>query len=583
MSKKIKYDFSGYATKNGLKCSDGRVIQRDAFKHNDGITVPLVWQHLHNDPMNVLGHALLENREDGVYTYANFNNTESGKNAKALVAHGDVVSLSIYANALKQKGDAVYHGNIREVSLVLSGANPGALIDYVSFAHADGSVTEDETEAIIYTGLELDKDLKHDDEEEEEEGEVVKHAEKEGKTIQDVFDTLNEEQKNVVYAMIGLALEEAEDGEAKHSDDEGEVIMKKNIFEQEKGEELRHTALSADQVQAIMADAKRCGSLKEAFLAHAAEYGIEDIEILFPDAKSLTNTPDFVKRDDSWVAGVMADTHHVPFSRIKSVHADITEDEARAKGYITGNRKKEEVFPVMKRATTPTTVYKKQKLDRDDIIDITDFDVVAWLKMEMRWMLNEELARAFLIGDGRDVSDEDHINTANIRPIWTDDEFYSHKVRLSSDTTPNEMIEAIIRARKHYKGAGNPVFYTTNDVLADMLLIKDKMDRRIYNTVTELAAVLRVSKIVEVEVMEGAQREVEFEDEEETRDLIGIIVNLRDYKVGADKGGQVAMFDDFDIDYNQYKYLMETRCSGALTKWKSALVIERVVGEEVEE
>ena len=571
MSKTKKFDFSGYATRNDLKCSDGRTILKDAFKHNDGQTVPLVWQHMHSDPTNILGHAVLENREDGVYAYGKFNDTEAGKNAKALVAHGDITALSIYANALKQKGQAVLHGSIREVSLVLSGANPGALIDNVSFQHADGSYTNDETEAIIYTGLELNRA----DEVVAQTEETVAHAE-DNRTVRDVFETLDEVQKNVVYAMIAHAIEAGKDDETQHSNEEGVSFMKNNVFDQT-SQGATSPTLSHAQIQTILADAKKIGSLKEAVLMHVQTYGIENIDLLFPDAQTLRTTPDLVKRDDSWVAGVISGTHHTPFSRIKSMYADLTADEARAKGYITGSLKKEEVFPIAKRATTPTTIYKKQKLDRDDIVDITDFDVVSWLKAEMRLMLNEELARAVLIGDGRDVEDEDKINELHIRPIWTDNAFYSYKEVLDADTTASEMIDAIIRSRKNYKGSGNPAFYTTTDVVTDMLLMKDKMDRRIYSTLDELAAVLRVSKIVEVEVMEGAQREVEVDGQTETRDRIGILVNLKDYTIGADKGGQVSMFDDFDIDYNQYKYLIETRCSGALTKWKSAVVIEKLV------
>ena len=600
MKKKSKFDFSGYATKVGLKCSDGRIIQKDAFKHMDGETVPLVWQHIHNEPSNVLGHSVLEARDDGIYAYGKFNDTEGGKNAKALVSHGDITSLSIYANRLKQKGQAVYHGVIRELSLVLSGANPGALIDNVSFAHADGSLTEDETEAIIYTGLDLEREVvKHNKED------ILEHA-KDDKTVKDIFDTLSEEQKNVVYAMLAHVVSKESSTETKHSDDEngiqhsnekGEAIMKTNVFDQ-KENPTQKPQLTRAHIKTIFEDAKKCGSLKESFLAHMEElgiepdvlkhdapvagtdYGITNIDYLFPDARTLRTTPDLVKRDDSWVAGVMAGTHHTPFSRIKSMYADLTADDARAKGYITGSLKKEEVFPVAKRSTTPTTVYKKQRLDRDDIIDITDFDVVVWLKAEMRLMLNEELARAVLIGDGRAVEDEDRINPDHIRPIWTDHEFYSYKVRLESDTTASEMVDEIIRARKHYKGSGAPAFYTTTDVVTDMLLLKDKTDRRIYATVAELAAVLRVSKIVEVEVMEGAERNVTHEGTPEDRDLIGLLVNLKDYTIGADKGGKVAMFDDFDIDYNQHKYLIETRCSGALTKWQSAVVIEKVQAGE---
>lgn len=577
MKEKMKYDFSGYATKNDLKCSDGRTIQKDAFKHHDGQTVPLVWQHLHNTPNNILGHAILENREDGVYTYGKFNETEGGKNARELVVHGDITNLSIYANELKQKGQIVQHGFIREVSLVLSGANPGALIDNLSFSHSDGTYEQDETEAIIYTGLNFSSDGKQKDSESKPE---IKHEET-GKTVEDVFKTLNEEQMSVVYAMIAHAFVAGQGGEGEDEEDiehsntqGGKTIMKKNIFDTTK-EEKKDTkkTLTHDQFQTIIADAKKRGSLKEAFLAHAATYGIENIEILFPDAKPLRTTPDFIKRDTTWVGGVLNETHHTPFSRIKSRFADITANDARAKGYITATMKTEEVFPVMKRETTPTTIYKKQKLDKDDITDITDFDVVNWLKGEMRGMLDEELARAVLIGDGRAVDDPERINPLNIRPIWTDDAFYSYKVELLANVSTADMIDEIIKARKHYKGTGVPSFYTTTDVLTDMLLLKDTTGRRLYNTVSELESVLRVSKIVEVEVMEGVTRTVG----PNTVSLIGLMVNLRDYTIGADRGGQVSMFDDFDIDYNQYKYLIETRCSGCLTRHKAAVVIEKRV------
>lgn len=543
------YDFSGYVTKNDLTCSDGRIIRRDAFKHNDGQTVPLVWMHQHNEPDNVLGHAVLENREDGVYAYAKFNDTERGKHSRLLVQHGDVTALSIYANKLKQMGAEVLHGAIREVSLVLSGANPGAYIDNISMAHAEEGLGE----AIIYTGEEFDMDYNDNDY-------GFEHAEGE-ETIGEIFDTLNEKQKNVVYAMIGEALQNSKN-ELKQSDFEGEDnYMKHNVFEGASMDDT-HT-LSHGDIKSILDDAQKTGSLKEAVLAHADTYGINDIDLLFPDAKNLTKEPTWVKRRTEWVNGVLTGVNKTPFSRIKTMTADITADEARAKGYITGNMKKEEVFGLMKRVTTPTTIYKKQKLDRDDIVDITDLDVVAWLKAEMRMMLDEEIARAILIGDGRDIEDEDKINEDNIRPIVKDDNFYAHQVELDATDTEN-LVENFIRARKFYKGTGTPAFYTTTDVLLDMLLIKDKMGRRLYNTQDELAKALRVAKIVEVEVMEGY--------EVDEKPLLGVMVNLNDYTLGADKGGQISMFDDFDIDYNQYKYLMETRASGALTIPKSALV-----------
>lgn len=551
----MKFDFSGYATKNDITCSDGRTIRHNAFKAQDGQTVPLVWQHMHNSPDNVLGHVVLENRDDGVYAYGKFNDTPTARSAKELVEHGDITSLSIHVNKLIQKGKNVVHGAIREVSLVLSGANPGALIDNLSMEHSDGSTSDLDGEAIIYTGLDIDL----------EEGEL-EHAEGDDRTVKEIFDTLNEEQKNVVYAMLAAAVE----GDLEHADGdyiEGDDYMKVNVFDQDDSRDEGIT-LSHSDIKEIMNDAERMGSLKESLMFHAAEYGIENIDYLFPDAK-LLEAPSWVKRDDSWVAGVLAGVKKTPFSRIKTMYADITEDEARAKGYIKGNQKLEEVFPVFKRTTTPTTIYKKQKLDRDDIIDITDMDVVAWMKQEMRVMLNEEIARAILIGDGRDIMAEDKINEENIRPICRDDELYAHKVTVASNINPATLIERMIRERKNYKGEGKPTLYTTDEILIDMLLIKDKVGRRLYNTETELASALRVKEIVAVEAMET------------TPELLGIFVNLNDYSLGADKGGQISMFDDFDIDFNQYKYLMETRVSGALTKPKSALVFWRSQDIEV--
>lgn len=557
--KKVKYDFGGYATRNDLKCSDGRTIRKDAFKENDGDTVPLVWHHMHNDPANILGHAVLENREDGVYVYGKFNNTESGINAKALVEHGDINRLSIHANGLVQKGKDVIHGSIREVSLVLAGANPGAFIDNIAIEHSDGSYTEDTSEAVISSGLELDfEDLEmfHEDE-------PAKKSE--DKTVADVFNSLSEEQKNVVYFMIGQALEA---GDVEHSDDDyfyqGGERMKVNVFD--KTDKENRETLSHSQIEAIISDAQKCGSLKESFLAHAEEYGIENIDYLFPDAKTVTPTPEMITRDMAWVRGVIDGAKHTPFSRIKSTAADITAEEARAKGYIKGNLKKEEVIKLLKRVTTPTTIYKKQKLDRDDVIDITDLDVIAWLKAEMRLMLDEEIARAVLIGDGREVEDPDKINEENIRPIAKDNELYAHPVNLAPNLSGNSLVEAILRARKNYKGTGSPTLYTTEDIITDLLLIKDKIGRRLYPTEAELASALRVKSIVAVEAMETMPN------------LLGILVNINDYTIGADKGGQVSMFDDFDIDYNQYKYLIETRISGCLTKPKSALVFWRGQG-----
>ena len=581
-----KYDFSGYATKNDLKCADGRIIRKDAFKECDGQIVPLVWQHLHNEPTNVLGHALLENKDDGVIAHCVVNTTPAGQNAKLLVQHGDITAMSIYANNLIQKSKDVIHGVIREVSLVLAGSNPGALIDNLSIAHADGTETNVDDEAIIYTGLKLTlpvADLQHADT-------TTPASSSDGETVADVFNTLNEKQKAVVYALVSQIMEaessdnsvaqSAVDDKLNHSDKGDEKVMKKNVFDK-KGdvEEKPTTTLTHDQFAVIQADAIKCGSFKEAFLAHQAEYGIENIDYLFPDARTVTPTPAMIQRRMEWVPGVIGGTYHSRFSRIKSLAADITADAARAKGYVKAALKKDEVISLLRRTTTPTTVYKKQKLDRDDIVDITDLDVVAWLKSEMRMMLDEELARAVLVGDGREAEDEDKIDETCLRPIWTDDEMYVENVTLADDATTNDVIDAIIRSRKNYNGSGSPVLYTTPDVLTDMLLLKATIDgRRMYATQAELEAALRVSKIVEVPVMADLSREDgEFEEAPAEVNLLGIIVNLKDYTMGADKGGEVNLFDDFDIDYNQYKYLIETRCSGALVLPKSAIVIEQVV------
>ena len=580
-----KYDFSGWATRVGLKCSDGRTIMKDAFKHNDGQVVPLVWNHQHNDPNEILGHALLENRPEGVYAYCSFNDTESANTAKLLVQHGDVNALSIYANQLKQNMSNVMHGNIREVSLVLAGANPGAFIDSV-IVHGE----ESDEEAIIYTGEELilehsgcgssntkkKKELEHasennqTDETKKENSEMATENMNNEKTVADVFNTLNEEQKTVVYAMIGQVLEDA--GIDDEGDDED---MKHNVFDNDyKGND---DFLSHSQMETIIADAKRYGSMKESFLAHAEDYGITNIDYLFPEAQSLNTSPEFIKRETGWVSKVMNSVHHTPFSRIKSMFADITEDDARAKGYIKGKLKKEEVFSLLKRTTTPTTIYKKQKIDRDDVIDITDFDVIAWLKSEMRLMLDEELARAFLVGDGRLASSDDKINETNIRPIWKDEDLYTIKAVIEAPTTATSdvkakaFIKAVIKSRKDYKGSGNPTLFTTEDMLTDCLLIEDSNGRIIYESAEKLATTLRVKEIVTVPVMENLSRT---DTSGNTLNLMAILVNLSDYNVGADKGGAINMFDDFDIDYNQQKYLIETRCSGALIKPYSAIAIE---------
>ena len=581
-----KYDFSGWATRANLKCSDGRIIRPDAFKHNDGQTVPLVWNHQHNDPNEVLGHALLENRTEGVYAYCKFNDTESGKTAKLLVEHGDVDQLSIYANQLKQQGPNVMHGNIRELSLVLAGANPGAFIDSI-IMHGE----ESDEEAIIYTGENIslyhaeseedehadedekkDDSLQHAEQKDEQKGEASM-AENKEKTVAEVFDTLNEEQKTVVYALIGQALEDAGAGEDDEDSEGGNDNMKHNVFD---NEDTMENVLTHDAMDTIISDAKRYGSLKESFLAHAVDYGIENIEYLFPEAKSLNTPPDFIKREMGWVQKVMNGVHHTPFSRIKSMFADITEDEARAKGYIKGKLKKEEVFSLLKRTTTPTTIYKKQKLDRDDVVDITDFDVVAWLKSEMRMMLDEEIARAILVGDGRLSSSDDKINEQNIRPIWTDEDLYTIKSLITVPAGGNEAEEFIdqsVRAMKDYKGSGSPVAFMTESMLTECLLLKDTNKHRLYKNADEVATAMRVSSIVTVPVMEGLKRT----SGSDTFNLKAIIVNLNDYNVGADKGGAINMFDDFDIDYNQQKYLIETRCSGALIKPYSAIVLETKV------
>ena len=575
-----RFDFSGWATRNDLKCSDGRTIRKDAFKDNNGQKVPLVWNHQHNDPLNILGHALLENRQEGVYAYCTFNETEAGQNAKLLVEHGDVSALSIYANQLKQRGSDVIHGAIREVSLVLAGANPGAFIDSV-ICHGE----ESEEEAIIYTGEDIS--LFHAECDKKEETKEEKPVENEKKTtegekktteseetIGEVLDTLNEKQKTAVFALIAQALENADNSD---DDNEEEKEMKHNVFDQD--ETMKENVLSHSDIESILSDAKRSGSLKESFLAHTATYGIDQIDTLFAEHKTMNTPPEFIKRDMDWVAGVINGVHHTPFSRIKSMFANITEDEARAKGYIKGNLKKEEVFTLLKRTTTPTTIYKKQKLDRDDILDITDFDVVAWIKGEMRMMLDEEIARAILVGDGRLTSDDDHIPEQNIRPVWKDDDLYTIKTKITVSTTATDddkakaMIKAAVKSRKNYKGSGNPVLYTTEDFLTNCLLLEDTQGYRLYKSEQDVATAMRVSKIVTVPVMEGLTRT---DSESKTRTLMGIIVNLKDYNVGADKGGAVNMFDDFDIDYNQQKYLMETRCSGALIKPYSAIALEMV-------
>ena len=598
----VKYDFHGWATRNDLKCSDGRVIRRDAFKGCDGKIVPLVWNHRHDDPSNVLGHALLKNQEDGVYAYCTFNESEAGKAAKLLVEHGDISALSIFANQLKQEGSNVLHGDIKEVSLVLAGANPGASICNVV---RHGEMVEDEAD--IYTGedfilehnsmdglteeqlaaLKGPKGPKGDIGPQGPKGDSLKEEDKMAsneETVRDVFETLTEKQKTVVYALIGQALEDANDND----EEDGGENMKHNVFDNVDPET---TMIHADDMQAILADAKRTGSMREAVENFAqdrgcdsnslfhADYGIENVGYLFSDDHSVTNEPIFVSRNMDWVSKLMNNIRHTPFSRIKSLFANITEDDARAKGYIKGNLKKEEVFTLLKRSTSPTTVYKKQKMDRDDVVDIVDLDVVAWIKKEMRIMLDEEIARAILVGDGRVSSSDDKIDPIHIRPIWTDDDFYTIKQTVSVASSDNEstiaknFIKQCIKARKNYKGSGNPTLYTTEDMLTDMLLLEDTTGRVIYESAAKLATTLRVKEIVTVPVMENLTRT---DDNSKVHTLLGIIVNPYDYTIGADKGGAVNMFDDFDIDYNQQKYLIETRCSGALTLPYSAIAVEKV-------
>ena len=589
----MDYDFSGWATRNNIECSDGRTIMKDAFKDNDGQKVPLVWNHQHDDPNEVLGHALLENRDEGVYAYCKFNDTESGQTAKSLVLNGDVDKLSIYANKLKSNMKQVVHGCIREVSLVLAGANPGAYIDSV-VVHSDGA--EDEEEGTIYTDEQISVNVEHSEEKSEEKEETemndnseIKHAETENsgseeKTVQEVFDTLTDEQKEVVYAIIGEAVEEAKNdaGDEDEGEEEGEENMKHNVFDNDNNREdvLAHSEF----VKAAIADAKKYGSMRESFIAHAEEEGVplewannNDFTPLFPDATNINREPIMVEKDNSWVAKVMAQVKHSPFSRVKNTLGRMDETTARAKGYIKGTKKANIQMAVLNRVTTPTTVYIKNDIDRDDVIDITDFDVVAWQKKEMRKQLDKELALAMLLGDGRDVSDQYKINEQNIRPVVSDDDLYTIKYVVTegvdynnagnshseNDSVAKGIIRAALKARKNYKGSGRPTFYTTEDCLTDMLLIEDQNGRVIYDSIDKLATALRVSEIVTIPEMESRT------------DIYGIIVNLNDYTAGADKGGSINMFDDFDIDYNQMKYLMETRMSGALTQPYSAIVLKK--------
>ena len=610
------YDFAGWATVNDVRCSDGRTIRKNAFIDNDGEQVPLVFQHQHNDPENVLGHCLLENRDEGVYCYGWFNMNPKAQATKESLGNGDLDALSIYANQLVQHGGDVVHGQIREVSIVLTGANKMARIENLTFAHSDGTYDTDDEEALIFPGEGSVVELYHGEDDKEDEP----------MDFEEILAGMTEEQQAAVQAAYEqgqldtieeLGIEDEEEDEEDFEDDEeyedeedgeefdpedyeededeeyeddaeydealaqsmfgGNGNMKHNIFEGDESA-VQGNTLSHAETEAIFSDAKRNGSLKDSVLAHTAEYGIDQIDWLFPDYKNLNNPPEFIKRDTGWVAGVMAAVHHTPFSRIKSMFADITEDEARALGYIKGNRKKEEVFTLLKRTTDPQTIYKKQKLDRDDVIDITDFDVVAWIKGEMRMMLDEEIARAILIGDGRNPASDDKIAENHIRPVWTDDDLFSIKVKVTAEqgvAHAKSVIKKIIKARAQYRGSGNPVFYTTESVLTEMLLLEDGIGHFLYPTKQALATALRVSDIITVPVFEQAGTRSETVGSTTTEyDLLGIIVNLKDYNVGADKGGSVNMFDDFDIDYNQQKYLIETRCSGALVKPFSALVIE---------
>lgn len=578
MAMNFDYDFSGYATKANTKCYDGLTIAPNAFADDNGRKVPVVWNHNHSGPEYVLGHALLQNRRDGVYAYVKMNDTPSGQTALEAVRSGDIDAMSIFANGLKKAGQTVMHGVIRELSLVLAGCNPGALIDEVVAHGADND--GEGGEAFIYTdgGLSLKHGLDPDDNPLDEEDD--KMAKEGGKTLEEVVDTMNDEQKEALYALVGMAkdgLDEDEDPEEDEEDDyddedyddedEEDDNVKHNVFDADtdKGV-LKH---SMDEINAAMADGKRCGSMKDAFIAH----GIDNVEWLFPEDHLLDNPPRIIDRDQSWVSKVMSAVHHIPFSRVKSMAADLTEEDARAKGYIKGNFKKEQVFGLLKRSTSPTTVYKKQKMDKDDIADITNFDVIAWLKQEMRVKLNEELARAYLIGDGRLASSDDKINEGNIRPIYNDDDLFTIKVQVETaagdDTATklDKMMTAVLKARKNYKGSGNPTFYTTEDILTDLRLMKDKIGHRLYKNDAEVAEALRVKEIVTVPQMENMKGV-------NGGEFVGIIVNLSDYTVGADKGGAVNMFDDFDIDYNQQKYLIETRCSGAMTTPFGAMAIE---------
>lgn len=601
------YDFAGYVTKNNVRCADGAIIAHDAFKDQDGERVPLVWMHQHNDIGNVLGNVLLQNRSDGVYGYGSLNETEGADIARAILKHDDVTAMSIWANGLTRKGSEVVHGTIREVSLVLAGANPEARINQV-LSHSANSDDDlyyfgDEDNKLVHSN---NADIAYED----DYLDYIEHAEKEDnvadtskndtastnessddRTIEDIVNTMNDDQKKALYYLVGQALNNESDSDDTVDDTSKEDTVKHNVFDNDLVSGNSDDTLVHDAMNEIIAGAKDGYSMRRVFndyvsehqddgagdaIAHAATYGVEPVDYLFPDAKTINTTPEFIQRDTGWVSQLMNRVHHTPFSRIKSVFADITADEARARGYMKGKLKKEEVFTLLKRTTTPTTIYKKQKMDRDDVVDITDFDVIAWLKGEMRMMLDEEIARAVLVGDGRLTSDDDHISEEHIRPIWKDAELYTINSVIELEGTETEddiaksFIRTAIKARKDYKGSGNPILFTTEDFLTDMLLLEDKIGHPLYDSVEKLATKLRVSQIVTVEVMENLTREVG----DKTHTLMGIIVNPADYNIGADRGGAVNMFDDFDIDYNQQKYLIETRCSGALIKPYSAIAIE---------
>lgn len=577
------YDFGGWATKNNIRCADGRTIRRDAFKECDGEIVPLVWNHRYNDPANVLGHALLKNRSDGVYAYCCFNDTENGRIGKQLVEHGDITQLSIYANNLKHNGSEVVHGRIREVSLVHAGANPGARIESV-IRHGD--ICEDEID--IFVDMEPDE-LSHSEElevQEEKKEEEITHAEEPvkeekdrgEKTVGDIIESMNDEQKAILYGLIGSNFTDDSE-ESEETNDEGEKEVKHNIFENEPEVKEYSNTLTHSQMETIVSDAKRMGSMRESFLAHAEEFGIKQAQIdwLFPDYKTLNTPPEFIKRDTGWVTKMMSTVHHTPFSRIKSMFADITEDEARARGYIKGKQKKDEVFTLIKRTTDPQTIYKRQRFERDDIIDISNnFDIIPWVKAEMRMMLDEEIARAVLVGDGRLSSSDDKIKQEHVRSIWQDEDFYTIKAvikdtgSMSEDDKAKQFIRTILKSRKDYKGSGDPILFTTEDMLTDLLLLTDNNGRDLFDSEAKLATKLRVREIVTVPVMENQTREVSGKK----RTLAAVIVNPRDYNIGADKGGSVAMFDDFDIDYNRQIYLIETRLSGALIRPYAAIAVE---------